>query len=271
MILLCRVEGDMKEKSASSSGNAGHRQRLRERFLRCGLKALAPHEIIELLLTYSIPQKDVKPLAKTLLTKFGSVDGVLNASPQMMMEVPGIKENTAALLTLFPALNESLREDEMLSGNLIENPLAAVRYLQTKIGRENREVLAMIYLDGSNHVQGFEFQTGRPKKVSFYPQNVACGILRNNASGVIIAHNHPSGVCRPSDADIKATTQLRTFLKQMDLRLVDHLLITRVSHVSLLNLSGCIFKNYTSEVFETDFSDTSFDNSKSLPLDCDEV
>ena len=261
----------MKEKSASSSGNAGHRQRLRERFLRCGLKALAPHEIIELLLTYSIPQKDVKPLAKTLLTKFGSVDGVLNASPQMLMELPGIKENTAALLTFFPALNESLREDEMLSGNLIENPLAAVRYLQTKIGRENREVLAMIYLDGSNHVQGFEFQTGRPKKVSFYPQNVACGILRNNASGVIIAHNHPSGVCRPSDADIKATTQLRTFLKQMDLRLVDHLLITRVSHVSLLNLSGCIFKNYTSEVLETDFPDTAFDNNNSLPLDCDEV
>ena len=261
----------MKEKSASASGNAGHRQRLRERFLRCGIKAFAPHEIIELLLTFSIPQKDVKPLAKTLLTKFGSVSGVLNATAQMLMEVPGIKENSAALLTFFPALNESLQEDEMLSGNLIENPLAAVRYLQTKIGRESREVLAMIYLDGSNHVQGFEFHTGRPQKVSFYPQNIASGILRNNASGVIIAHNHPSGVCRPSDADIKATTQLKEFLKQMDLRLVDHLLITKVSHVSLLNLSGCIFKNYTSKPLETNFPSSAFDNSKSIPLDCDEV
>ena len=260
----------MKEKSAFSSGNAGHRQRLRERFLRCGLKALAPHEIIEFLLTYSIPQKDVKPLAKTLLTKFGSVDGVLNASPEVLMEVSGIKENSAALLTFFPALNESLQENAMLSGNLIANPLAAVRYLQTKIGRENREVLAMIYLDGSNHVQGFEFHTGRPQKVTFYPQNIASGILRNNAVGVIIAHNHPSGICRPSDADIKATSDLKNFLKQMDLRLVDHLLITKVSHVSLLNLSGTIFKNYTSVPLETNLPDTMFDN-KSIPLDCDEV
>ena len=261
----------MKEKSALVSCNAGHRRRLRERFLRCGLKALAPHEIIELLLTYSIPQKDVKPLAKTLLTKFGSVDGVLNASPELLMEVPGIKENSAALLTFFPALNESLQEDAMLSGSLIENPLAAVRYLQTKIGRENREVMAMIYLDGSNHVQGFEFQTGRLRKVIFYPQNIASGILRNNAVGVIIAHNHPSGVCRPSASDIQATSDLKNFLQQMDLRLVDHLLITKVSHVSLLNLSGTIFKNYISAPLETDLPDSRFDNNRSIPLDCDEV
>ena len=264
----------MKDKKDSVNINAGHRKRLRERFLRGGIKAFAPHEIIELILTFAIPQKDVKPLAKMLIDRFGSVSGILNAPPKLLMEQPGIKENSVTLLTLFTALNESLQEDEMLSGDLIANPLAAVRFLQSKIGRENREVLAMIFLDGSNHVLGCELHTGKLRKVSFYPQNIARGVLRNNATGVIVAHNHPSGVCQPSEADLAATGNLKAFLERLDLRLVDHLLITKLSHLSLLNRMGCFFKNYTTPPLEIvlpapDLSE--IDAMKPLYLDDDEV
>ena len=224
--------------------NAGHRQRLRQRFNTCGIKALAPHEIIELLLTFAIPQRDVKPLAKSLLQRFPDISTLLAASPELLMEQPGIKENSATLLKLIHALYENLQENNLKSTDLIENPLAAVRYLRTKIGYQSDEVLALIILDNANRVVGCEWRHGEHNRVQFNPRFVARTILRHNGSRVIIGHNHPGGVCIPSEADLEATATLKEFLEKLDLKLVDHLLVTKLTHLSLLNRIGCIFKNY---------------------------
>jgi DNA repair protein RadC len=234
----------LKKQDVSKNINAGHRQRLRQRFLTCGIKALAPHEILELLLTYSIPQKDVKPLAKSLLERFDTLYGVLNSNADLLMEQHGIKENSAALLSIWTAINEYFQEMSMQSDDIIANPLAAIRYLKRRIGSESQEVLALLFLDSTNHSLGCELFSGRSKSVSFYPQNIARRILQNNASGVIVAHDHPSGNCYPSDADLNSTRILKNYLEQLELKLVDHLIITRFSHLSLLNRIGCIFKNY---------------------------
>lgn len=245
----------------SANINAGHRQRLRNRFLSCGIKALAPHEILELLLTYSIPQRDVKPLAKTLLGRFNDLHGVFNASPELLMSQVGIKENSAALLSLIPALNEYLQELSMQSGDLISNPLSAIRYLRSKIGKENREVMALIFLDNKNRSLGCEFHPGKSNRISFYPQNIARSILQNNACSVIVAHNHPSGNCYPSETDLQTTRVLKNYLDQLELKLVDHLLITRFAHLSLLNRIGCIFKNYNSQVVDPERFDNHYPDS----------
>ena len=121
----------MKDKKVSANINAGHRQRLRERFLKCGIRSLAPHEILELLLTYSIPQKDVKPLAKMLLERFNDLNNVFNADPELLMKQSGIKENSATLIALISALNRYWQETDMQTGNLIANPLTAIRYLHS--------------------------------------------------------------------------------------------------------------------------------------------
>ena len=234
----------LKNKNASANINTGHRQRLRERFLKCGIHSLAQHEMLELLLTYAIPQKDVKPLAKMLIDRFSDLNGVLNADHKLLMEQPGIKENSAALLTFITALNGYLQEVSMQSGDLIANPLTAISYLQNKIGRENREVMALIFLDSSNHALGCELLPGKSNRITFYPQNIARSMLQNHASKVIVAHNHPSGICSPSETDLKTTRILKDYLEQLDLKLTDHLLITKVAHLSLLNRIGCIFKNY---------------------------
>ena len=240
----------MKSKDFSENIYAGHRQRLRKRFLDGGIKALAPHEILELLLTFSIPQKDVKPLAKMLIKRFASLEGVLTADPALLMEQPGIKENSAALLSLFFALHKHIQELSLNSTDIIANPLTAIRYLKTRIGSENREVMAMIYLDSCNRALGCEWHPGKSNRITIFPQNIARSILRNNASGVVIAHNHPSGNSYPSEADLNATRLLKDYLDQLDLKLVDHLLITRTAHLSLLNRIGCIFKNYTGHLID---------------------
>lgn len=201
--------------------------------------------MLELLLTYSIPQKDVKPLAKMLLERFNDLNGVLNAAPEVLMEQPGIKENSAALISLFSALNGYLQETAMQSGDLIANPLTAIRYLQNRIGRENREVMVLIFLDSSNHALGCELLPGKNNRITFYPQNIARSMLLNHASKVILAHNHPSGICSPSETDLHTTRILKDYLEQLDLKLADHLLITKVAHLSLLNRIGCVFKNYS--------------------------
>ena len=242
-----------KDKNLPVNINAGHRQRLRERFLGNGLSALAPHEVIELLLTYSIPQKDVKPLAKMLLTRFGDINGVLNAPIELLSEQSGIKENSAALFKLVCSLHEYLLEIPFNSCDLINSPLAAVRYLQNKIAGENHEVLALIFLDSANHVAGCEWHPGKNNRVTFYPQAIARNILLHRASGVIVAHNHPNGICRPSEADLKATRILKNYLDQLDLKLVDHLLITKTTHLSLLNRIGCVFKNYSEFTFDPEY------------------
>lgn len=253
----------MGEKNSSVNLNAGHRQRLRKRFLDNGISALAPHEIVELLLTFSIPQKDVKPLAKSLLNRFADLRGIFSAQPDLLMQQPGIKENSAALFKLVYALCENLQEKELNSSDIIANPLAAIRYLRTRIGYENREVMALIFLDNANIVRGCEWSAGKSNRVSFYPQNIARSILQNNASGVIIAHNHPSGVCTPSEADLRSTRMLKDYLEQLDLKLIDHLLITRSTHLSLLNRIGCIFKNYSEPVIDPErFCNESFQKAQ---------
>ena len=97
---------------------------------------------------------------------------------------------------------------------------------------------------------------GKSNRISFYPQNIARSILQNNACSVIVAHNHPSGNCYPSETDLQTTRVLKNYLDQLELKLVDHLLITRFAHLSLLNRIGCIFKNYSSQVYDPDRFDS---------------
>ena len=239
-----------KYKTHTANLNTGHRQRLRERFISGGIKSFVPHEILELLLTYAIPQRDVKPLAKELLKRFGNISGVLSAPLESLTEHPGIKENSAVLLKLIHDLHLQLLEQLLNSNDLIANPQAAVNYLREKIGNENREVLAIIFLDSQNHAIGYEWFPGGNHRVQFYPQNIARSALLHQASGVIAAHNHPNGSCKPSDADLNATRILKDYLESLDLKLVDHLIITKNSHLSLLIRMGCIFKNYTDHVID---------------------
>ena len=240
-------------KNSSENPHAGHRQRLRERFLRAGVSGFADHELLELLLTYSIPRRDVKDLAKSLLRRFGSLARVLEAPPEVLSAHPGIKEQSTVLLKLVPAFNGLILERNFAGSDVISNPLAAIRYLQKKLGGKDHEVMAVIYLDGKNRVIKCDFQDGGKSSLNFYPQTLAKETLFCGAAGVILAHNHPNGVCHPSEADLENTRKLKNYFDHLELKLFDHLLITKSAHLSLLNRIGCVFRNYHSCCFDPEY------------------
>lgn len=232
---------------AFSHENAGHRQRLRERFINAGLPAFAPHEILELLLTYSIPQRDVKPLAKSLISHFGSLENVLKAPREQLIEVPGIKDNSAVLLMLTHAIQQDFIRQEFEHSDLIANPMTAVDFVRSRIPDWNQETLFAIYMDERNYVIRWETWDGDRGSVLFRLSYIARSILRCNARGVLLVHNHPGGNVKPSLADVETTRSLKHYLDDLEMLLVDHLIITKVTHVSLLNRMGCVFKNYFSK------------------------
>ena len=235
------------ESMAFSQENAGHRQRLRERFINAGLAAFAPHEILELLLTYSIPQRDVKPLAKSLIAHFGSLENVLSAPREQLVEVSGIKDNSAVLLMLTQAIPKYFIRQDFVKSDLIANPSAALKFVRSKITDWSCESLFAIYMDEKNYAVKYDVWTGDKGNVLFHLPHLARSILICKAHGVLLVHNHPSGNAKPSEKDLETTRSTKHFLENMDMLLVDHLVITKFSHVSLLNRMGCVFKNYFSE------------------------
>ncbi len=213
--------------------NAGHRNRLRRRFLDRGLGSLHDHETLELLLTYAIPRKDVKPLAKTLINRFGSFAGVLDATEYDLTSVPGIGENAAGLILLVKAAGALYLEQHLRRQTLLDSPDLCADFARMKLGAGGKETLLVLLLNRHHHLQHYVCVEGTVDMATVFPREILELCLRHRASEVILAHNHPSGVCTPSDEDLRLTRLLQTLLSAADITLLDHLLVTPFSWVSM--------------------------------------
>ena len=205
--------------------HAGHRERIRERLRTAGLGAFSEHEVLELLLTYAIPRVDVNPLAHDLIETFGSLNDVLNADESELLQVKGMGKNAALLLTMMPQL---MRRYEM--GMQRERPVIltladAKRYCAPLFIGAGEEQIYMICLDQAGHVlHRTLLYTGTVNQVSLPPRTVVETALRHHAHAVILAHNHPSGIPDPSQADLDVTCRIGTALYMIGIKLVDHLI-----------------------------------------------
>lgn len=214
----------------------GHRQRLRQRFLDGGAEALPDYELLELILFLAIPQRDVKPLAKDLLARFGGFAAVMNADLSALTEVDGIKEGTATTLKLVEAAARRLAKTEMMDRPVINSWERLVDYCRVNLAHLPRERLHLLFLDRKNAVIASETQgIGTVDHAPIYPREVARRALELNASAVIMVHNHPSGDPCPSSADIEATRKVAEALKAIGVTLHDHLIVGRTGHSSLKN------------------------------------
>jgi DNA repair protein RadC len=186
------------------------------------------HEIIELLLTLSIPRKDVKTIAKTLLKTFGSIKGIFDASIDDLVQIKGIGESTAVALKVIRASN-SLYLQEQLEWQPIFNSTDKVFTLwQNRLSNLTIEVLEVAYLDSALRLMknGIErLETGTIAATVVYPRKVPEAALRRGARAVILAHNHPTGSAEPSDSDERSTRTLKIALQYLDITLVDHIII----------------------------------------------
>ena len=220
----------------------GHRERIKEKFLKNGIDGFAEYEILELLLTYCIPRKDTKPIAKELLNKFKSLDNIFKADFDKLSAIDGLGKNSIAFLKLIGDLPSIIYKDELKNKKLIDketlkisNKDILLKYLRNKIGYEEIEKFYVLYLSSSNEVIEFEENSvGTLDRSSVYPREIYKKIINLNAKSVILAHNHPSDNITPSKCDIELTNEIAKGLKNFGALLIEHIIITKNSYFSFL-------------------------------------
>lgn len=214
----------------------GHRERLREKYLQGGYFAFHEYEVLELLLTYVIPRKDTKPIAKDLIEKFGSLDGVVTASIEELCSISGIKENSAIFVKLLGDFSKNLYKGEIKKeGIQLKDKNSLIRYLRSEIGFSSREEFRVIFLNNYNMLVGSEtLFIGTIDKSAVYPREIVEKVLYYKAKGIIFAHNHPSGNLRPSKQDIQITEHMQEALDLIDVKLLEHIIITQDGYFSFL-------------------------------------
>jgi DNA repair protein RadC len=204
----------------------GHRKRLRLRWETSGGKGFADYEILELLLTYVFSRCDTKPLAKRLMEKFGSLKGVLDATPDQLAQVDGAGGGTGSFVSLIRGVMERYFETEARQSDLLNSPEAVLAYCRASLEGLKNEVFEVIYLSTKNRVLRKErLAEGTIDQAAVYPRRVVAGALAANAAGLIFVHNHPSGDPTPSPEDKRLTTLLAQAAKTVGITVLDHIIV----------------------------------------------
>lgn len=203
-----------------------HRKRLRERFQKGGAEGFHDYELLELLLTYAIPRKDVKPIAKDLIQRFGGLSGVFDASLQELQSVPRVGLVSATLIHLVKQLCGAYLGEKMKRRDLLSSPDAVADFARMKLAGLPHEAFMIIYLNTKNEVLDYEIvHEGTVDRAVVYPRRVIESALAHHASGLVLVHNHPSGHPEPSEDDKRLTRILVEAARPLDIRVVDHLVV----------------------------------------------
>ncbi|MHB8800280.1 MAG: JAB domain-containing protein [Thermoanaerobaculia bacterium] len=207
----------------------GHRQRLRDRFLKTGFTGFGDYEVVELLLTLAIPRRDVKPAAKALISKFGSVRGVLDAPVEELRRIEGLGEVAPVALRIVRETASLYLQQTAEGAEPLKDPEALVRFWRSRIGALPYEVFEVAYLDSAGRLlcDGVErLEEGTTDRASVYPRRVLEAALRRNAAAIVVAHNHPNGEVTPSEQDKLLTRALSLAAGTVSVRLLEHLVVS---------------------------------------------
>jgi DNA repair protein RadC len=215
----------------------GHRERLRARFREAGADALADYELLELLLFRAIPQKDVKPIAKALLARFGSFAEVISAPPALLAEIGGVKEAAITEFKIVQAAAQRLARGEVKKRPALSSWSAVIDYCRAAMAYAEKEQFRVLFLDKRNQLIADEVQqTGTVDHTPVYPREVVKRALELSATAVILVHNHPSGDPTPSQADIQMTRSIMDIARPLGIALHDHIIVGKEGHASLKGL-----------------------------------
>jgi DNA repair protein RadC len=219
------------------NGTAGHRERLRTRFLKGGAEAMPDYELLELTLFAALPRRDTKPLAKALLARFGSFAEVIAAPRARLMDVPGVGESVANHLKIVEAAAQRLAKTQVIGRPALSSWTALLDYCTAAMARSDKEEFRVLFLDRKNVLIADEVQNkGTVDHAPVYPREVIKRALELSASSLILVHNHPSGDPTPSKADIAMTREITAAAKALGISVHDHLVIGRAGHSSFKSL-----------------------------------
>lgn len=204
----------------------GHRQRIKRKYEKSGLNGWLDYEVLELVLSYAIPRKDTKSIARELLLRFKSIDGVLDADDKDLQSINGISKHTALFLNILKDISVIYMKKRMFEKDLLSSPQIVYDYLKVSLKGLVDEGFKMLFLDNRNQLIAVEtLKNGTVNQTIVFPRKIVERALYHHAVGVLIAHNHPSGSLEPSQEDQEVTKDIREALKTVDIALLDHIII----------------------------------------------
>lgn len=219
----------------AESIHTGHRDRLKKRFLQQGLDGFTDIQALELLLFYSIPRKDTNPIAHRLLDRFGSLSQVLDAAPEELAQVQGISENSAVLLSLINQMGRLYLVDRARREQVLPTIEDCARYLRPYFYGRMVETVFLLSLDAKCKVLSCkEMGEGGINSAGISIRKVVETAIREGASTVVLAHNHPSGIAIPSPEDVQTTRRLAAALQSVEIVLADHIVVAEDDYVSMV-------------------------------------
>lgn len=215
----------------------GHRNRLRERFMAGGAEALADYEMLELLLFQALPRRDTKPIAKALISKFGSFSGAITAPPEALREIKGIGDSAIMCLKTVAASAHRLAREEVMARPVVGSWDQLLGYLRGVMAHEQNEQFRVLFLDTKNGLIADEKQQdGTVNHTPVYPREVIKRALQLGATAIIMVHNHPSGDPTPSGADVEMTREILDIGKKLGVTLHDHVIVARGGNSSFKSM-----------------------------------
>ncbi len=214
-----------------------HRARIRETFRKAGVEKMPDHNLLELLLFYSIPRKDTNEIAHRLISTFGSLNRVFDASYEQLLAVDGVGESSALLISMIPAICKRYIDGRAKAKINLSEPEQAREYIEKLFFGCNSEAFYMLCLDAvGNLINCCKIGEGTSENVLVDKRAVLETAFRNNADKVIFAHNHPNGIAAPSKNDLEMTGEMSTLLSGVGIRLADHFIVASDESISLASI-----------------------------------
>jgi DNA repair protein RadC len=230
-------ERPVAQASAEAPHYHGHRERLRERFLAAGAEALSDYELMEMVLFRAIPRRDVKPLAKSVIAKFGSFAEAVNAPTARLREISGLGDATIAEIKLIAAAASRVAKGQLKQRPLLSSWSSVIEYCRTAMAFADKEQFRILFLDKRNQLIADEVQqVGTVDHTPVYPREVVKRGLELSCTALILVHNHPSGDPTPSQADILMTKAIVDIAGPLGIAVHDHIIVGRNGHASLKGL-----------------------------------
>lgn len=220
-------------KSMDENPHKGHREKLKQRFIEEGLGSFADHQVLEMLLFYTIPRKDTNEMAHRLLEKFGTLESLFDASPEELMRKGDVTRNTAVFLSMIPELARRYMIIKQGKKPILDSSSKAGEFVKSLFIGKNYEAFYVCCLNSQNQLNYAALvHEGTINEAPVYPRLIVETALRYQASSVILAHNHPGGSQRPSGADIEVTRKICDALKTISITVIDHMIAAGDSYYS---------------------------------------
>ncbi|MEG2597033.1 MAG: JAB domain-containing protein [Oscillospiraceae bacterium] len=241
------IESKVEAMNASTkkpNAHAGHRSRFKERFVQEGLEHFELHNVLEILLYFGIPQKDTNELAHTLMETFGGFSQVFLADIEQLEAIKGMTRNAAILIKLVPQVYRKVMEDDSDREQYLENADKIRHFLQPRfIGRAEETVYLLCMNNACKLLRAEIISTGTKSMAHIDTRKLVETVIQCGAVSVVLAHNHPHGVARPSQNDVLTTKRMEKVLIQLGIELLDHFIVAQGECVSMMEMGFLSVKN----------------------------